>query len=102
MTVKVLREEIVDTGANGLQFEAETYGELRLLPRNAEKVFAIFGVFERTGNGTLLYTSAVLDDWQNDYRDERHLLNSMDSEYLDDLVALRTGNVEIVERRGAG
>ena len=88
MAIKVLREEI--TEENGGQFEVETWGELHLLPRNAQSVFAIFGMFERTPSGTLLYTLGA---------DEDSDINALDSMYMDDLAALRNGNIEIFEKR---
>ena len=96
MAVKILREEIVEIH-NGLQFEVETKGELKLMPRNARMVFAAFGAFERTDQSTLLYTACVVENWEQDYTDKDDLLNSMDSEYLDDLNMLRSGNIEIIE-----
>lgn len=96
--VKVLREELVEI-VGQLQFEVETWGELKLMPRTAQMVHAVFGAFERTANSTLLYTSCVPDDWDEYYDDERDLLCGMDSEYQDDVMMLRTGNVEVVEWR---
>ena len=98
MTVKVLREEIVDL-AGTEYFEVETWGELKYMPKNAKSVRAIFGNFERTDQSTLLYSSYVLDDWQAVYESKQDLIGSMDSEYLDDLRALREGRVGITERR---
>jgi len=88
--VKVLREEIVEVPGGGLQFEVETWGELHYMPRQAHSVFAIFGMFERTGESTLLYILGA---------DEDSDVNSLDSMYLDDLCRLREGNVTIFEYR---
>jgi len=95
MSVRVLREEIVDHGDQEV-FEAETWGELYLMPRNAQEVYAIFGHFRRTENSTLLYTCVVVRE--EDEIDEK-CLQIYDSMYLDDLTALREGNVEIYEYR---
>jgi hypothetical protein len=86
MATKILREEIVKVIGGTEQFEAETWGELKFMPRNAQSVFAIFGMFERTSHGTLLYTLGS----------EEMDIDSLDSHYLDDLRALREGRVEIV------
>jgi len=88
MAAKVLREEI--TEENGGQFEVETWGELHYMPRNAQSVFAIFGMFERTSDGTLLYTLGV---------GENSDINHLDSMYMDDLAALQRGEIEISEKR---
>ena len=85
MTTKILRDEIV--AANGGQLEIETRGELYLMPRNAQSVFAHFGMFERTDHSTLFYSVGTGDDF-----DARDL-------YIDDLAALRAGNVGICEKR---
>jgi len=82
---KVLREEILRRG-DIEQFEVETWGELGLLPRNANHVAAAFGHFERTSARTLLYTTDA----------EGVDINECDSCYLDDLRALRAGNVNII------
>ena len=83
--IKVLREEILRTDT-GEQFEVETRGELGLLPRRANHVAAIFGHFERTPSRTLLYTTDA----------EGVDINECDSCYLDDLRALRDGNVSVI------
>jgi len=88
MAIQVLREEIVMT-ADGEQFEVETRGELNLMPRAAQTVFADFGMFERTSERTVLYTMGC----------EEMDIISCDSHYLDDLKRLHTGNVEIIDRR---
>lgn len=85
--VKIYREEIVKVIGGTEQFEVETYGELQYMPRNASSVFAVFGMFERTQHGTLLYTMS------SDEMD----IGSCDSHYLDDLRELRDGNVDIFD-----
>jgi len=86
VSAKVYREEIILT-ENGEEFQVETYGELHLLPRNARSAFAIFGMFERTSDGHLLYSMSA-DDMD---------ISACDSHYLDDLRALKSGNFEITE-----
>ena len=86
MSAKIYREEIIAT-EDGDQFEVETWGELHLLPRNAQSAFAIFGLFERTSDGHLLYSMSAED----------MDIGACDSHYLDDLRALKAGNIEIVE-----
>ena len=93
MAVKVLREEIVDYGDEEL-FEIETWGELKYMPRGVGEVTAIFGGFKRTDHGTLLYQTSVYRDMG---QTEAQLLNSLDSEYLDDFNRLKSGQVEIEE-----
>ena len=88
MAVRIIREEIIRID-DCEDFQVETYGELHLMPRTAQTVIAIFGYFERTPNGHLLYSMSA---------DELDI-NACDSHYLDDLNALRNGNIEIVESR---
>lgn len=88
MASTIYREEIIRT-RDGEQFEVESRGELRHMPTNARSVWAVFGMFERTPESTLLYT---LDADGID-------IGHCDSLYLDDLAALRAGRVQIADRR---
>ena len=95
MAVKVLREEIVENG-EALYLEVETRGELKYMPRGIDRVDAIFGGFERTGHGTLLYTfylGSEPRDWDEYRNNYDAMIGSADSHYLDDLRELRRGNV---------
>jgi len=91
MAVKVLREEIVDHDNQEI-FEVETWGELHLMPRNVLEVYAIFGHFQRTENSTLLYTCWVIREDETD----EELFQVYDSMYVDDLTALREGNIGVL------
>ncbi len=93
--VQIFREEIVDYGTCEY-FEIETWGQLKFMPQKALSVIAHFGSFSRTTEGTLLYQDFVIRD---ENESEAELLNGYDSMYLDDLNALKSGNVEIVEWR---
>ena len=95
MAPKVLREEIVEN-RDALYLEVETRGELKYMPQGINEVLAIFGAFERTGHGTLLYTfylGSEPRDW-NEYRNNYdRMLGIADSHYLDDLRELKRGNI---------
>ena len=99
MSAKVLREEIVEN-REALYLEVETRGELKYMPRGTNEVLAIFGGFERTGQGTLLYTfylGSEPRDWDEYRTDYQAMLSSADSHYLDDLRELKRGNVRIIQ-----
>ena len=91
--VKVLREEIVEHAGGQEIFEVETWGELKLMPRGAQVVLAIFGAFERTDQSTLLYTNTVLRDGRET---EQELISAYDSMYMDDLARLQAGEVTVI------
>lgn len=69
----------------------ETYGDLKYLPRSANMVRPIYGIFERTVRGTLLYTAAI------EREKDGSIGHYPDSEYEDDYQALKDGRVEILE-----
>lgn len=84
--IKTIRQELTET-AQGYDYRHEVYGLLQFLPRTAASAFAIFGMFERK-DGYTLYTmdSAGMS------------LSECHSHYLDDLAALRRGQIQIVDR----
>jgi len=84
----VYREELVRT-EYGTDYVIETRGYARLMPQDAQSVWAIFGMFERTDSGNLLYS--MDSDGMN--------LSRCSDHYLDDLNALKAGRVEIADRR---
>lgn len=70
----------------------ETYGDLKFLPRNAKFLRAIFGGFERTDRGTLLYTATI------ERKRDGSISHYPDDEYEDDYEALKGGRAEVLER----
>ena len=87
MAAKVIREEIIRIGDQE-EFQVETRGELHLMPHQAHSVFAVFGAFERTARSTLLYSMGA----------EGMDIDACDTHYLDDLAALKCGNIQIMDR----
>ena len=74
----------------------ETYGVVRYQIRGLRRlvpagktVVAIFGQFERIGTREVEYSAELIADYGK-------IAHSYDSEFSDDLAALRAGNVEIV------
>lgn len=82
---KIISYEIV-TGAQE-EVEIETTGDLQYMPRDAEMVMATYGTFERTGNGTLLYSAGIARE------SDGRLSHDYDTEYGDDLSSLKAGTV---------
>lgn len=85
MTHKIIRYEI--TNEYQEQVEIETRGDLQYMP--AECVMAIYGSFEKTGNGTVLYSATI------EREADGTILHNYDSEYADDYRALVAGRVEV-------
>ena len=86
MATTTYREEIIKANS-GEEYQVETRGHLQHMPATAQSVFAHFGQFERTGNGTLLYSASA----------EEEDIVSLNTMYLDDLAALKDGNFQIVD-----
>jgi hypothetical protein len=80
MAVRTIREELINEQGHEY-YHHETRGLLKFMPRNAQSVWVIFGMFGRTGTGSLLYT-----------------MDSDGDHYLDDLNALKQGNLDIADR----
>lgn len=95
MTTRVSfrRAELVVTNPKAINdligyLEIELYGLLHCL-NGKQFGQAIFGTFERTNNRTLLYTATVWTD------ETGEIYHNYDSEFEDDLNALRRGHVEV-------
>jgi hypothetical protein len=92
MAHKIVTYELADD--QGYEYVAiETEGDLKYMPDKAQSVYAIFGMFERTPHGTLLYTASI------EREKDGAIGHCYDSEYIDDYHALQKGNVDIVDRR---
>lgn len=85
----IIRAEITNEESFDELYIVETKGELKYMPRGVECVRASFGTFERTGNGTLLYSTVV------ERERDGSIVGNLDSEYLDDLKALKDGRVDV-------
>jgi len=89
MAHKIVSYEIVQNGPQE-QVEIETTGDLKYMPRNAQLVMATYGTYERTGNGTLLYSAGIARE------KDGSLSHDYDTEYGDDLVSLKNGRIQVL------
>ncbi len=85
----ILSYEITQNGPQE-QVEIETTGDLKYMPRNAKLVLATYGTYQRTANGTLLYSAGIARE------NDGSLSHDYDTEYADDLRSLKAGRVQIV------
>jgi hypothetical protein len=89
--MKIIGDELIITnrGAKDNEllgyFEVEMYGIAKHMRNN--EVQAIFGSFRKTGNRTVLYSATV---WADKDGQPGH---SYESEFEDDLIALRVGRL---------
>lgn len=85
MSHKIIRYEI--TNEHQEEIEIETTGDLQYM--TGEMVMAHFGSFEKTGNGTVLYSATI------EREADGTILHDYESEYADDYRALKAGNVRV-------